>query len=269
MPELPEVEAVTRRVRRIAAGARIVSAGFYRAGVTAPQPAERVRRGTRGRVIESVDRRGKNILIRLDSGAALRVHLRMTGNLTVIADHRLRPVTARAWFELEDGRALILDDPRALGRITLHAASELPWLFEDLGPEPLDETFTAGAFAARARGSRKPVKLLLMDQHAVAGLGNIYAAEVLFQTGIHPARPAGRIGAERLAALHAAIVDTLRLAIDSAVKAYDQPGAFTEGEDFPLAVYGREGEPCLRCRKEIRRIRQGGRSTYFCPGCQK
>jgi formamidopyrimidine-DNA glycosylase len=269
VPELPEVEAVTRRVRRMATGARIVSAGLYRAGIAAPQNPEKIRHGTRGQRIEAVERRGKNILVFLDGGSVLRVHLRMTGNLTVIADHRLRPVTARAWFELDDGRAMILDDPRALGRITLHKTAELAKLFSNLGPEPLGPEFTPEFLARIAAASRKPIKLLLMDQRLIAGLGNIYAAEVLFQAGIHPARKACRAGAGRLRALHAAIVGTLKLAIDSAIKAYELPGGFSEEEVFPAAVYGREGEACLRCRNLVRRMKQGGRSTYYCPGCQK
>lgn len=269
MPELPEVEAVTRRMRRMAMGARIVAAGLYRAGVTAPQSPGKVRRGVRGRRIEEIERRGKNVLVHLEGGMALRVHLRMTGNLTVIPDCRLRPMTARAWFDFEDGRALILDDPRALGRVTVHRRNDLPHLFGDLGPEPFSTEFTPDAFAGVARGSRKPIKLLLMDQEAVVGLGNIYAAEVLFQTGIHPGRKSCRISVEKLHSLHAAIVDTLTLAIDSAVKAYELPGGFSEDEIFPVAVYGREGKSCSRCRGVVRRIKQGGRSTYYCPGCQK
>jgi formamidopyrimidine-DNA glycosylase len=269
MPELPEVEAVTRRVRRMAVGSVIVSAGLSRAGTTAPQPPETVKRGVSQRRIKSVDRRGKNILVRIEGGFALRVHLRMTGNLTVIPDSHFRPLTARAWFELDDGRALILDDPRALGRITLHSEADLNDVLDGLRPEPLDAGFTARLFAERARGSRRPVKLWLMDQQTVVGLGNIYAAEVLFRTGIHPARQAGKIGPERLKSLHAAIVETLQHAINSAIIAYEKPGGFTEGEVFPVAVYGREGEQCQRCARSIRRIRQGGRSTYFCPGCQK
>lgn len=269
MPELPEVEAVVRRVRPMAEGARIVSAGFYRPGITAPQSPDKVKRAVKGRRIAGIERRGKNIVVRLDGGEALRVHLRITGNLTVIPDHRLRPATARGWFELEDGRALILDDPRALGRVTVHTAKELESLFSDLGPEPLTDRFRAEEFTEAARSSRKPVKLLLMEQATVVGLGNIYAAEVLFQTEIHPARESRRIAQERLKALHGAIVETLRLALDSALIAYQQPGGFTEGENFPVAVYGREGEPCLRCRGTVRRMKQGGRSTYFCPGCQK
>jgi len=269
MPELPEVEAVTRRVRSMALGATIQGAGIYRKSITAPQNPDRLKRGVKGRVIESVERRGKNIVLGLDGGSAVRVHLRMTGNLTVIPECRLRPATARVWFDLEDGRALILDDPRALGRVTLHKREELEELFADLGLEPFSSEFTAKLFVERARRSAKPVKLLLMEQSVVVGLGNIYAAEVLFQTGIHPARAARRIGVERLAALHGAIVETLSLAINSAVIAYQRPGGFTEGDIFPVAVYGREGEACMRCAAAVRRMKQGGRSTYFCPGCQR
>jgi formamidopyrimidine-DNA glycosylase len=269
MPELPEVEAVTRRVRRLALGVRITAAGVYRPGVTAPQYPDRLKHGVKGRAIEAVQRRGKNILLLLEGGAVVRVHLRMTGNLTVIPDSRLRPVTARVWFELDDGRALILDDPRALGRVTLHNPRELAKLFEDLGPEPLSAEFTVEHFIAKAKRSAKPIKLLLMEQRVVVGLGNIYAAEVLFQTKIHPARPARRIGVDRLVALHGAIVETLKLAINSAVISYDEPGGFSEGENFPVAVYGRESEACMRCGTAVRRMKQGGRSTYFCPGCQR
>lgn len=269
MPELPEVEAVTRRVRRMAAGARILTSGCYRPGMTAPQAPEFIRRGVRGNRILAVERRGKNVLLQLEGGRWLRVHLRMTGNLTVIPDSRLRPVTARVWFDLEDGRALILDDPRALGRVTLHREPELQEIFSSLGPEPLGSEFTPEAFAERAGKSRKPAKLWLMDQQTVAGLGNIYAAEVLFQAAVHPLREARRISAAKLQSLHAAIVETLRLAINSAIIAYERPGGFTEGEVFPVAVYGREGERCLRCSCLIRRMKQAGRSTYYCPGCQK
>jgi formamidopyrimidine-DNA glycosylase len=253
----------------MAMGARILKAGTYRKSITAPQSPDRLKRGVIGRVIESVERRGKNIVLGLEGGSALRVHLRMTGNLTVIPDSRLLPATARVWFDLEDGRALILDDPRALGRVTLHRQEELRELFADLGPEPFSGEFTVNSFVERAKRSPKPVKLLLMEQRVVVGLGNIYAAEVLFQTGIHPARPARRIAVDRLAALHGAIVETLELAINSAIIAYQRPGGFTEGDIFPVAVYGREGEACMRCAAPVRRMKQGGRSTYFCPGCQR
>jgi formamidopyrimidine-DNA glycosylase len=269
MPELPEVEAVARRLRASVPGAEIVSVGLYRPQMTAPQKPALLRRLTTGRRIEAVDRRGKNILVHLSGGVSLRVHLRMTGNLTVFPDSRLLPVTARMWFELRDGRAVALDDPRALGRITAHRTSSLPSLLADLGPEPLSPQFTPQQLESAARRTAKPMKIFLMDQKAVAGLGNIYAAEALFRARIHPARPARKVSRERLAALHAAIVEVLSIAVDSAITAYDKPNGFSEGEIFPVAVYGREGESCFACGAAIRRIAQGGRSTYYCPRCQK
>ena len=129
-----------------------------------------------------------------------------------------------------------------------------------LGPEPLTEEFTAGSFVMSARRSRKPAKLFLMDQSHVAGLGNIYAAEALFRARIHPARPMNRVSRSKLVALHAAIVEVVREAVEAVCEGAD---------DFPRQVYGREGEPCFRCKSRIRRMAQGGRSTYFCPRCQK
>jgi formamidopyrimidine-DNA glycosylase len=263
MPELPEVEAVVRRLRMAAPWARVVSCGQFRP--TTMQGAERAI----GRRIEAVERRGKNIVVQLSGGAFLRVHLKMTGNFVVLPDLRRRPASVRAWFGLEDGRGLVLNDPRALGRISFHEESERAALFAGLGPEPADAAFTVAHLTACAKKTVKPVKLLLMEQRAVVGLGNIYAAEALFQAGIDPRKAASRISGPKLRALHGAIVEVLRIALDSAVAAYEQPGGFTEGENFPVAVYGREGECCFRCRGVIRRIPQGGRSTYYCPRCQK
>ncbi len=263
MPELPEVEAVVRRLRRASPWALVASCGQFRP--TTMVGAERAI----GRRVEAVERRGKNIVVVLSGEAFLRVHLKMTGNFVVLPDVRLRPATARAWFALADGRGLVLDDPRALGRIKFHEAGERAALFAGLGPEPTDAAFTVAHLAGWARKTAKPVKLLLMEQRAVVGLGNIYAAEALFQAGIDPRKPSARIGPAKVRALHGAIVAVLRSALDSAVAAYSQPGGLTEGENFPVAVYGREGEPCFRCAGVIGRIPQGGRSTYFCPRCQK
>lgn len=260
MPELPEVEAVTRRVRAAIPWQTIVAAGQFR-----PTTARELELAV-GRRLESVSRRGKNILLHFSGGGVLRVHLKMTGNLVVVPDIRFRPVTARAWLAFEDGRGLILDDPRALGRLSFH--SSMDGLFGDLGAEPFAPEFTAESFSAAARKIAKPIKLLLMEQRVVVGLGNIYAAEALFQARIHPERPANGISSLRLRRLHGHIVAVLTAALDSAIAAYQQPGVFSEGEYFPVAVYGREGEACWRCRSAIRRIPQAGRSTYFCPKCQ-
>ena len=261
MPELPEVEAVCRKLRRQAKGAVIVAAGIIRPSIAAPQKAPHIEAAMAGRVLEDVRRRGKNILLLLSGGQALHIHLRMTGNLYVIADARLRPAGARAWFELEGGRAIIFEDERALGRLRLLGPAQIAALDREVGPEPLDRSFTAAAFTAAARKSRQPAKIFLMDQGRVAGLGNIYAAEAIFRAHIHPERRMCRIAASRLHKLHTAIVGVLRDAIQSACSAYTRPGRMDEGEAFPVCVYGREGESCKVCGRAFRRLAQGGRCT--------
>lgn len=269
MPELPEVEAVCRKLHADVAGAKIVHAKIIRPAIAAPQKAAAIERSLSGRTLRAVERRGKNILLRLSGEVSLRVHLRMTGNLFVIPDYRLRPASVRMLLQLAGDRAVVFDDPRALGRVSLHKDEEVNALLADIGPEPLSPEFTAEAFTGSARKSRKPAKLYLMDQSCIAGLGNIYAAEALYQARIDPRKPMHRISPARLRTLHSAILEVLRVAVDSAARAYAEPGRFSEGEAYPVAVYGREDEPCYRCGKRIRRIPQGGRSTYFCAGCQR
>jgi formamidopyrimidine-DNA glycosylase len=263
MPELPEVETVAGRLRAAAPWTVITGWGQSRPSVITGG-AHAV-----GRRIEDVGRRGKNLLLRLSGGWFARIHLRMTGDLRVLPDLRLRPQTVRAWFELEDGRALVLDDPRALGSISLHPEQEEQKLFHDLGPEPLSPAFTPDALWDSARRTSRPAKLWLMDQRTVAGLGNIYAAEALFEAGIDPRKPASRLARRRVERLHGAILRVLHLALASVRAAYEKPGAFAEGEFYPTAVCGREGLPCRRCGAGVRRIPQAGRSTYYCPKCQK
>lgn len=264
MPELPEVEAVCRKLRREAIGARIVAATIQRRRITSPQnpaEAETLALGT----IARIDRRAKNIRVRLSSGLTIHVHLRMTGNLYVIPDHRLRPVATSAWFTLDDGRALLFEDTRGLGTLQVRDGQDE----DNLGPEPLSRSFTPAVFIASARASKQPAKLFLLDQRRIAGLGNIYAAEALYAAGINPKRPVSRNTGAKLRGLHAAIVRILRDAVKSACIAYSRPGRFREAEAFSPAVYDREGEACLGCGRAIRRITQGGRSTYYCPNCQR
>src|SRR5262249_31429679 len=156
--------------------------------------------------IERVTRRGKNILISLSGGLTMHVHLRMTGDLHVIPDWRLRAVGISAWFALDDGRGLVFRDTRGLGSLRVLDEAQLRKLLAQVGPEPLSAAFTDAAFLRSAAGSRQPIKLFLMDQRRVAGLGNIYAAEALFQAGIDPRAPAGSLKARRLGPLRAAIV---------------------------------------------------------------
>lgn len=271
MPELPEVEAVCRNLRAAGVeGASIVRFRIERPGIARPQDAAELEAAVGGCTLLRVVRRGKNILLHLSNGQSLHVHLRMTGNLYPVPDPRFRPAATRAWWEFEGGRGMLFEDSRALGRIHLYPTAELEArMDEQIGVEPLDARFTPEFFVDQAKRSGRPAKLFLMDQHPVAGLGNIYAAEALFRARIHPASPMARVSKPRLAALHSAIVGVLQEAVDSAALAYAEPGRFVEGESFPCAVYDREQEPCTICSRPIRRMTQGGRSTYYCPACQR
>ena len=268
MPELPEVEAVCRIAARALAGRRVVSVYVSRRRVCAPQTPRQFARSLEGRRFTGVERRGKNILLYFED-AVLWVHLRMTGNLYSIADARLRAATCSAHLVLDDGRALVFDDTRGLGLMRAARAAQISKLLGAIGIDPLSAEFTPERLSRIAGASRAAVKLLLMDQRRIAGIGNIYAAEGLHRAGIDPRRVAGTLSRARLTRLHAAIVSVLREGLNSAMAAYKRPGGFSEAEDFLVAVYGREGEPCRRCGRLIRRIPQGGRSTYFCAGCQR
>jgi formamidopyrimidine-DNA glycosylase len=268
MPELPEVDAVVRRLREACLGARVHSAHLERAGTMAPQTAADLEQLAGARVVE-VRRRAKYILIGFDGGAFLEVHLRMTGNLYVLPDYRFRPHTARAWFRLSDGRVIVFEDSRALGRMRLVTGAEVAELEAGLGPEPLEAGFTVAVLRAILRGVKAPIKPVLMDQSRIAGIGNIYASEALWHARIHPRQAAGSISAVKVGALHRAILQVLQHAVVSAYAEYTQPGTVAESESFGVAAYGRDGEPCPRCQKAIERIVQGGRSSFFCPRCQR
>jgi formamidopyrimidine-DNA glycosylase len=267
LPELPEVEAVCRRLREnLPANPTIVQARILRPSVSRPQDPRLIEEGVTGQRIRAVRRVGKHIFLELGSGQSLHIHLRMTGNLYVIPDVRLHVASTRAWFELrgKSGRGIVFDDPRALGKVHLQNSGFHP----KVGPEPAE--LQAAEFVQLAkRMNRQPAKLFLMDQSKVAGLGNIYAAEALFRAGIHPAKPIARVTAPRLARLHQCAVEVLEEANESAYRAYTEPGYFAEAESFPVSVYDREGEPCTTCGRKIKRIPQGGRSTYFCSRCQR
>jgi formamidopyrimidine-DNA glycosylase len=265
MPELPEVEAVCRKLRRDAVGAVIEGVHVFRARTSHPQHPSELERAA-GHRIDSVERRGKNILVHLSGGLVLRVHLRMTGNLFVVPNARLHSDRVRVCFSLRDGRGLVFEDTRALGVVNLHLTGELDKLLTGVGIEPLTRAFTAEWLVTAAAASKQPAKLFLMDQSNIAGVGNMYAAEALFRARIDPRKPIASIRRPKLEALHAAIVDILREGIKAAVIAYNKPGDYG---DMDFAVYDRKDEPCHTCGRKIRRIVQGGRSTYYCPGCQR
>jgi len=271
MPELPEVETIARGLNRSLAGHMIadVKVGWARSVVDL-EPDEFARRLI-GRQVASVDRRGKWIVIRLNGGGALLVHLRMSGQL--IWDSCISPDDQhiRAWFILDSGQTLCFSDTRKFGRL---------WLVEDpaialgdLGPEPLADDFTLDHFAQMLASRRGAIKSLLLNQRFIVGLGNIYSDESLWRAGIHHLRRANSLLPEEVERLYHAIRDLLRAAVasggttlrDARYRASDgRAGEFAS----ELAVYGREGEPCPRCGEAIVRTRFGQRSTYFCPCCQ-
>jgi formamidopyrimidine-DNA glycosylase len=268
MPEMPEVEAVCRRLRGEVVGRRITGARILRPSTTRPQKPHRVESQLRERRIDAISRRGKHILLELSGGSTAVIHLRMTGDLYTIPDGRFRSASVRALLELSDGRTLVFDDSRALGKLHVYSAARIESLLETLGPEPLSPRFSEECLAELLGASRRPVKLVLMDQERIAGLGNIYAAEALYRARIHPGRAAASVGKVRCSRLYAAINQVMEEAVAAAEIAYAVPGRF-EAAEFPLQVYGHEGEPCHSCGRIIRRIPQGGRSTYSCPGCQR
>lgn len=261
MPELPEVETVVRSLRPHLVGRRILAAKFTSRWVT-PGNRRRLAGRLAGRRIESLSRRGKFIVAALDAGT-LTIHLGMTGKLLVSGtpdEH------THAVFTLEDG-VLLYHDPRQFGSIEWSAGG--PARLAHLGPEPLEISFEE--FRQRLR-RRARVKALLLNQSFLAGLGNIYADESLFEAGIHPLAMAARLGRARAARLYEAIRGVLEHAIalgGSSISDYVN----AEGErgwfQMEHRVYGRAGQPCVNCGGAVRKIVVAQRGTHFCPRCQR
>ena len=269
MPEMPEVEAVARRLRENAAGEKVKSLKVLRPSMCRPQRAEDLEEAARGKTLKTVRRRGKHLFLELSGGVTFHAHLRMTGNIFTVPDSRFHSAGARAVFSLASGRGIVFEDSRALGKLHLASSADILKVEESLGWEPLDKDFTLEQFLKLTRGSAKPSKLFLMDQGYVAGLGNIYVAEALFRARVNPLKPMKNLKATTLSRIYDAIRGVMTEAVESVYSAYQQPSVFAEGEIFPVRVYDREGEPCFDCNRPIRRIPQGGRSTYYCPGCQR
>jgi formamidopyrimidine-DNA glycosylase len=270
VPELPEVETVRRGLAASVTGRRIAAVEVHDRRLRKPVPRDFAARLT-GRRIDRVRRRAKYLLLDLDDGAVWLVHLGMTGTMVVVPRVEARRTHTHVVVELDDGRTIRFHDPRRFGLMRVGTAERLAELTV-LGPEPLDPAFSAQFLHATARRQRRSVKSLLMDQQVVAGLGNIYVNEILFGAGVRPTRRTSRVTraeAERIVAetsrvLHEAI--SLR---GSSISDYrderGEPGAF----QHTFRVYERAGETCPRCAGVIRRRVIVGRSSYFCPGCQR
>jgi formamidopyrimidine-DNA glycosylase len=274
VPELPEVETVRRRIAPVVEGATIAAAEILDARLTRPVDPRLVADALVGERIATVERRGKYLLWRLESGRTLVVHLRMTGSLRHAAGGAL-PDDAyrRATIELDTGAFLGYRDVRRFGTWELLDEGHLrPYLASRLGPEPLSGSFTATRLARILDGRRAPIKAVLLDQRRIAGIGNIYADEALWRARIHPRRPAGGLDAGEVARVHRAVRAALRRGIElqgSTLRDYVTPDGDGGGMQHEFHVYGRLGEPCDRCGRPIERIVVGGRGTWLCPRCQR
>ena len=283
MPELPEVETVRRGLAPVMEGQRIARAEVNRPDLRWPLPDRMADRLT-GALIERLRRRSKYILADLDTGETLLIHLGMSGRMLISGAmlgefHHDHPAPAKhdhVVLHMGQGARITFNDARRFGAMDLMGTTlaDDHWLMRDLGPEPFANDFNEDYLVARLAGRNTPIKSALLDQRIVAGLGNIYVCEVLHRAGIHPARKAGRIAAARVAGLVPLIRQVLEEAIaagGSSLRDYRQAdgelGYFQHG----FAVYGREGQPCVTpgCDGTVARIVQSGRSSFFCPRCQR
>ena len=283
MPELPEVETVRRGLAPHLVGSQLVHVDQRRPDLRFPFP-ERFAERLTGSTVLQLERRAKYLRAHLDTGETLVCHLGMTGRFLVEGDQPGRfvhpagddPKHTHVVLRTGAGVTVSFNDARRFGYMDLVATDALeghPW-FAGLGPEPLGMQFGAEALAAAFTGRRQSVKATLLDQRVVAGLGNIYVCEALHRSAIHPERPAGEVSAPKLKRLAAEIVATLEEAIaagGSTLRDYRNAEGSLGYFQHAFKVYGREDDPCLkpRCAGVVRRLVQGGRSSFFCPACQR
>jgi formamidopyrimidine-DNA glycosylase len=272
MPELPEVETVRTRLEPLLTGRR-----FERVEISDPrlvrpfEPAE-VAAELEGERVAAVDRRGKYLIVRFESGRALLVHLRMTGSLRHTSGEPAGDPHRRALVRLDDGSDLAYRDVRRFGTWLLLEPGELePYLGARVGEEPFDALFTAARLGERLARRRAPIKTALLDQRTLAGLGNIYVDEALWRARIHPLRPAESLDRTELRRLHKAVRAALEAGIarqGSTLRDYALPDGSSGSMQDEFKVYGREGEPCDRCGEALAKTRVAGRGTWFCSSCQ-
>ena len=275
MPELPEVETVMRGLMPVMNGQKILRAEVRREGLRWPFPDQFAKRLTGAR-LNGMQRRAKYILMALDTGESLLVHLGMSGKVSI--DESGKAPLAKhdhVILDMESGTRILFNDPRRFGSLDLvsSAAPEAHMLLKALGPEPLGNEFNAAYFASRLKGRKSPIKSAMLDQKIVAGLGNIYVCEALWRAGIAPQTLSGALTHTQINSLTTHIRDVLTEAIaagGSSLKDYRQANGELGYFQHSFKTYGREGEPCQKpdCDGEIVRITQAGRSSFYCPQCQ-
>jgi formamidopyrimidine-DNA glycosylase len=274
VPELPEVETVRRRLAPLLEGRRFERVEIDDARLTRPDDPFEVARELEGERVALVDRRGKYLIVRFESGRALLIHLRMTGSLRHAASGTLPDDPhQRAVVRLDDGSDVAYRDVRRFGTWLLLEPDEVD-LYVDarVGREPLGETYRAKHLAQELEGRRAPVKAAILDQRTIAGVGNIYADEALWRARIHPLTPAAALGPDEVKALHRSIRAALQAGIrrqGSTLRDYRLPNGEAGAAQDEFRVYGRGGEPCERCGTPIDKIRVAGRGTWYCPSCQR
>ncbi|MFS4581518.1 bifunctional DNA-formamidopyrimidine glycosylase/DNA-(apurinic or apyrimidinic site) lyase [Phaeobacter sp. C3_T13_0] len=283
MPELPEVETVRRGLSPAMEGAVIEKAAVNRPDLRWPFP-ERMAERLTGRRVNALRRRSKYLLVDLDSGETLLVHLGMSGRMTVsgdplgqfVHDHPQAQKHDHVVFDMDNGARITFNDPRRFGAMDLleTATADQHKLLAVLGPEPLGNAFHQDHLISAFKGRNTPVKSALLDQGIIAGLGNIYVCEALFRAGISPRRKAGQIAAQRVAALVPIIKEVLADAIQaggSSLKDFRQADGELGYFQHSFDVYGREGAPCKRggCDGTVARLTQSGRSSFYCGKCQR
>lgn len=276
MPELPEVETVRRALAQAMEDRQILHAHVGRPDLRWPLP-DRLASRLEGRVVGGLQRRGKYVLLPLDQGETMLLHLGMSGSIRI---HQAQPPIGKhdhIVLTMGSGMAnaaeswIVFNDPRRFGWLDLYRGEVHPMLV-DMGPEPLGNSFSADHLVAALAGRKGPIKTALLDQALVAGIGNIYACEALFMAGLSPRRKAGTIRGGRVDRLVAAIRSVLASAIEdggTSLRDHVQPGGEIGYFVQRLTVYGRDGQLCGTCGATIRRITQSGRSSFYCPDCQR
>jgi formamidopyrimidine-DNA glycosylase len=273
MPELPEVETIRQGLERRLTGRTITGLRIppdYGKPVPVIKGMDEAafREGVVGARVEGVTRRGKYLALHLDSGSMLVIHLRMTGALLFPEAPEDRFV--RAVFSFDDGTEMRFSDLRKFGGFWL--VDDLSQLTTDLGPEPLSEGFTEAMLAQAVAGRKAPVKSIILDQRRIAGIGNIYADEACFGAGIDPRRLGMTMGEVEVHALHSAIRASLMAGLDhggASFRDYRNTGGNVGSMQMHVKVFRRTGKPCYVCETPIERVKVGGRSTHFCPKCQR
>ena len=273
MPELPEVETVRSRLAPALAGRTFERVDILDERLTRPFEPRTVAAELEGERVESVERRGKYLIFRFESGRDLLIHLRMTGSLRHARRGKLPDDPhRRAVVRLDDGSDVAYRDVRRFSTWLVLEPGELDeYLAARLGHEPLGTDFTPKELGSQLAGRRAPIKALLLDQRLLAGVGNIYADEALWYARVNPLRPGGELTPAELRAIHRGVRKALEIGIarqGATLREYSTPDGSPGGMQHAFRVYGRTGEPCERCGTPIEKTRAGGRGTWYCPACQ-